>query len=167
MCVAGGLEDSTVHLERPFEPVPQWWEQGLRPPASRLGDLVEQLLDFLRIFTGADATADSRADDLKEAILEANGGERVDVVLHMSGTGFDAELDKPIRAPFIVWEPEYVDITTNEAMQAASENKSPGERDNAKNLLLALRGGRDERLLLSYLSRSYLCPTLPLPPSLT
>jgi NADPH2:quinone reductase len=41
---------------------------------------------------GADATADSRADDLKEAILEANGGDRVDVVLHMSGTGFDAEL---------------------------------------------------------------------------
>jgi NADPH:quinone reductase len=41
---------------------------------------------------GADATADSRADHLKEAILEANGGERVDVVLHMSGTGFEAEL---------------------------------------------------------------------------
>src|SRR3954466_11403283 len=31
---------------------------------------------------GADATADSRADDLKGAILEANGGEKVDVVLH-------------------------------------------------------------------------------------
>ena len=41
---------------------------------------------------GADATADSRADDLTEAIVEANGGERVDVVLHMSGTGFDPEL---------------------------------------------------------------------------
>ena len=41
---------------------------------------------------GADATADSRADDLKEAILAANGGNRVDVVLHMSGTGCDAEL---------------------------------------------------------------------------
>lgn len=41
---------------------------------------------------GADATANSRADDLKEAILEANGGEKVDVVLHMSGTGFEAEL---------------------------------------------------------------------------
>jgi NADPH:quinone reductase len=41
---------------------------------------------------GADATADSRADDLKQAILDANGGEKVDVVLHMSGTGFDAEL---------------------------------------------------------------------------
>jgi NADPH:quinone reductase len=41
---------------------------------------------------GADATADSRAEDLKEAIIEANGGERVDVVLHMSGTGFEGEL---------------------------------------------------------------------------
>jgi NADPH:quinone reductase len=41
---------------------------------------------------GADATADSRADDLKEAILDANGGEKVDVVLHMSGAGFEDEL---------------------------------------------------------------------------
>jgi NADPH2:quinone reductase len=41
---------------------------------------------------GADATADSRADDLTEAIIEANGGEKVDVVLHMSGTGFEPEL---------------------------------------------------------------------------
>jgi len=41
---------------------------------------------------GADATADSRAEDLKQAILDANGGERVDVVLHMSGAGFEAEL---------------------------------------------------------------------------
>jgi NADPH2:quinone reductase len=41
---------------------------------------------------GADATVDSRADDLKEAILAANGGERVDAVLHMSGgDAFDAE----------------------------------------------------------------------------
>jgi NADPH:quinone reductase len=41
---------------------------------------------------GADATADSRAENLREAILEANGGEKVDVVLHMSGTGFEDEL---------------------------------------------------------------------------
>ncbi len=41
---------------------------------------------------GADATADSRAEDMKEAILEANGGEKVDVVLHMSGTGFEGQL---------------------------------------------------------------------------
>jgi len=41
---------------------------------------------------GADATVDSRAEDLKEAILAANDGERVDAVLHMSGgDAFDAE----------------------------------------------------------------------------
>ena len=42
---------------------------------------------------GADATVDSRAEDLRAAILEANGGEQVDAVLHMSGgDAFDAEL---------------------------------------------------------------------------
>ncbi|HEY1854893.1 MAG TPA: zinc-binding dehydrogenase [Solirubrobacterales bacterium] len=42
---------------------------------------------------GADATVDSRAEDLGAAIREANGGERVDAVLHMSGgEAFDQEL---------------------------------------------------------------------------
>ena len=42
---------------------------------------------------GADATVDSRSEDLREAILEANDGQRVDAVLHMSGgTAFDAEM---------------------------------------------------------------------------
>ena len=42
---------------------------------------------------GADAAVDSRSDDLKAAILEASGGEKVDAVLHMSGgDAFDAEL---------------------------------------------------------------------------
>ena len=42
---------------------------------------------------GADATVDSHAEDLGAAIREANGGERVDAVLHMSGgDAFDAEL---------------------------------------------------------------------------
>jgi NADPH2:quinone reductase len=34
---------------------------------------------------GADATVDSRAEDLRAAILEANGGEPVDAVLEMTG----------------------------------------------------------------------------------
>ncbi len=43
---------------------------------------------------GADVCVDSRAEDLGTAIREANGGERVDAVLHMSGgDAFDAELD--------------------------------------------------------------------------
>jgi NADPH:quinone reductase len=42
---------------------------------------------------GADATVDSRAEDLGEAIREANEGKRVDAVLHMSGgDAFDAEM---------------------------------------------------------------------------
>jgi NADPH2:quinone reductase len=42
---------------------------------------------------GADATVDSRSEDLGAAIREANGGERVDAVLHMSGgEPFDQEL---------------------------------------------------------------------------
>jgi len=48
-------------------------------------ELVERL--------GADATVDSRAAELGAAIREANGGERVDAVLHMSGgDAFDEEL---------------------------------------------------------------------------
>lgn len=42
---------------------------------------------------GADATVDSQAEDLGAAILAANGGQKVDAILHMSGgTAFDAEL---------------------------------------------------------------------------
>ncbi len=48
---------------------------------------------------GADATVDSRSEDLKEAVLAANDGERVDAVLHMSGgAAFDAEFSA--LAPF-------------------------------------------------------------------
>jgi NADPH2:quinone reductase len=53
--------------------------------------LVEQL--------GADATVDSRADDLPAALLEANRGAQVDVVLQMSGgEAFDQQLS--VVAPF-------------------------------------------------------------------
>jgi len=47
---------------------------------------------------GAEATVDSRAEDLGERIREANDGKRVDAVLHMSGgEAFDSELE--ILAP--------------------------------------------------------------------
>jgi NADPH2:quinone reductase len=43
---------------------------------------------------GADACVDSRAENLGEAIREANDGKRVDAFLHMSGgDAFDAEID--------------------------------------------------------------------------
>jgi NADPH2:quinone reductase len=61
---------------------------GAKVIALASSDEKRQLAERL----GAEATADSRAEDLKEAIIEANGGEKVDVVLHMSGTGFEAEL---------------------------------------------------------------------------
>jgi hypothetical protein len=50
--------------------------------------------------------------------------------------GVDARNDKPIQAPFIVWEPDYVDVTANEALSAASENKAPAAVDEAKRFLL-------------------------------
>jgi NADPH2:quinone reductase len=57
---------------------------GLASSAEKR-DLVEGL--------GADACVDSRAADLGAAIREANGGDRVDAVLHMSGgDAFDAEM---------------------------------------------------------------------------
>jgi NADPH2:quinone reductase len=57
---------------------------GLASSAEKRA-LVEEL--------GADATVDSRAEDLRAAILAANDGERVDAVLHMAGgDAFDAEL---------------------------------------------------------------------------
>jgi len=63
---------------------------GLASSAEKR-DLVERL--------GADATVDSRSTDLKEEILAANEGKRVDAVLHMSGgDAFDAEFSA--LAPF-------------------------------------------------------------------
>ena len=54
-------------------------------------ELVERL--------GADATADSRADDIELAILEANGGKKVDAVFEMSG-GEAFEASMRTLAPF-------------------------------------------------------------------
>jgi NADPH:quinone reductase len=48
---------------------------------------------------GADATVDSHADDLEAAILEANGGKPVDVVLEMCG-GKAFEASYAALAPF-------------------------------------------------------------------
>ena len=53
----------------------------------------------LAVRLGADAAVDSRAEDLKEEIIEANGGQQVDVVLEMAGGAtFDACLSA--LAPF-------------------------------------------------------------------
>jgi phage/plasmid primase-like uncharacterized protein len=49
--------------------------------------------------------------------------------------GTDKKSNKPIWAPYIVFDPQYVDVSASEAMQAAADNKSPGARDAAKKLL--------------------------------
>jgi putative DNA primase/helicase len=49
--------------------------------------------------------------------------------------GIDQKTKQPIRAPHIVWHPQYVDVTTSEAMEAAASSKSPAARDSAKKFL--------------------------------
>jgi putative DNA primase/helicase len=49
--------------------------------------------------------------------------------------GKDEETGETIIAPYIIWEPEYVDVTAMEAMQAAVDNRSPGALDAAKKVL--------------------------------
>ena len=59
--------------------------------------------------------------------------------------GKDWRDDRPIEAPFITFEPGYVDITATEALSAVSENKAPGALDDAKDFLremLVAGGGR-------------------------
>jgi DNA polymerase I-like protein with 3'-5' exonuclease and polymerase domains len=59
--------------------------------------------------------------------------------------GRDPETDEPIKASAIVWETGYVDVTATEAMQAASESKSPSALNDAKDFLreiLVAGGGR-------------------------
>jgi NADPH:quinone reductase len=47
----------------------------------------------LALRLGADVAVDSRSDDLRDAIVDANGGEKVDVVLEMAGgDAFEASL---------------------------------------------------------------------------
>ena len=52
--------------------------------------------------------------------------------------GTDPKSGLPIRAPYILFDTQYVDITANEAMAAAGENKSPATRDAAKKFLLKI-----------------------------
>lgn len=48
--------------------------------------------------------------------------------------GHDEKTGEEIWAPYIIWEPEHIDVTATEAMQAAN-TKSPGARDEAKKFL--------------------------------
>src|SRR5262249_56123734 len=55
--------------------------------------------------------------------------------------GTDKRTGNPIRRPYVLWHDEPVDITAAEAMQAASESKSPSARDNAKCFIETLLSG--------------------------
>ena len=55
--------------------------------------------------------------------------------------GVDKRTGAMIRAPFIVWHKEPVDISAVEAMQAIADNKSPSTRDNTKGFLETLLAG--------------------------
>jgi putative DNA primase/helicase len=55
--------------------------------------------------------------------------------------GRDPETGETIRAPYVVFKPGYVDVTATEALSAASENKSPAQRDEAKQFLQAILAG--------------------------
>jgi DNA polymerase len=49
--------------------------------------------------------------------------------------GTDPDSGEIIRAPFVVFEEGYVDVTATEALSAVNENKSPAARDTAKSFL--------------------------------
>jgi hypothetical protein len=52
--------------------------------------------------------------------------------------GKDEETGEIISAPFILWEDSYVDVTAVEAMQAASDTRSPAALDGAVKFLTAI-----------------------------
>jgi hypothetical protein len=57
--------------------------------------------------------------------------------------GIDDETNEKISAPYILWEPNYVDVTAVEAMQAVVDNRSLSAKDEARKIitdLLAAKG---------------------------
>ena len=55
--------------------------------------------------------------------------------------GVDSNNGKPIVAPYVIWELQYVDVSATEAMQAASESKPPTARQDTQQFLLDLLAG--------------------------
>jgi hypothetical protein len=52
--------------------------------------------------------------------------------------GHDRRTGAEVWAPHIIWHPQHVDVTASEAMQAATESRSPAARDEAKKFLAEL-----------------------------
>jgi DNA polymerase len=72
----------------------------------------------------------------KNNLAEANQKKK-SLAFHfdVKQVGTDPRNDKPIQAPFIVWEPGYVDVTATEALSAVNQNKAPGALNDAKEFL--------------------------------
>jgi putative DNA primase/helicase len=74
--------------------------------------------------------------------LAASGSDRtLAFSFNSREIGVDPNNDKPIVAPFIVWEDAHIDVTAVEAIQAANEFKSPTARDSGKQFLHDLLNG--------------------------
>ncbi len=84
---AGGVGSLAVQLGHPFG--------AIRVIATASTEAKRELALSL----GADAAVDPAAEDLKEALIEANGGNRVDVVFEMAG-GRVFEQSAEALAPF-------------------------------------------------------------------
>jgi putative DNA primase/helicase len=54
--------------------------------------------------------------------------------------GTDPKTGQEIWAPHVIWEPQHVDVTAVEAMQAASQSRSTTAVDDAKKFLLDILG---------------------------
>jgi DNA polymerase bacteriophage-type len=67
--------------------------------------------------------------------------------IELGDGGIDPETGAAIEAPYIIFAQEPVDVTASEAMQAASENKTPGERDKAKQILFTMLSDGQEMLV--------------------
>jgi hypothetical protein len=71
----------------------------------------------------------------KNNLAASGAAQTLAFAFHSREIGIDPSNNKPIVAPFIVWEDSHVDVTAVEAMQAANEFKSPTARDSARQFL--------------------------------
>jgi DNA polymerase I len=104
---------------------------------------ISDSLAFGAVARGVYAIIDDNDNDRKLVVraknnIAANTNKTLAFRFVTREVGTDKKTGKAIWAPHIVFDPEYVDISAGEAMQAASENKSPGARDKAKTLLLGI-----------------------------
>jgi AAA domain len=70
--------------------------------------------------------------------LAPNNNETLAFHFGARKVGIDSKTGKEIWAPYVIWEPQHVDITAVEAMQAATKPRSTTARDDAKEFLLDL-----------------------------